>query len=101
MDEINFTSFIVIFSIAIGTYFLRVSGLLLSNTLIQYKKINLFLEYLPAMLLISLIFPAIIKEGIVGVVAAVLITICMYKTQNIFLSMFIGVLTVALYRNII
>jgi len=101
MSEINFTSLIIIFCVAVGTYSLRVSGLLLSNKFVQYKKVNQFLEYLPATLIVSLIFPAIIKEGTVGLIATIFIAVIMYKTKNVFLSMFVGVLIVALSRNFI
>ncbi len=99
MQELNLNLLLIIFLVAIGTYTLRVSGLLLSNKLRKFKNIDIFLESIPATLLIALIVPSIIKEGIVGIVASLVIVFIMYKTKNTFLAMFIGVVIVALNRN--
>ncbi len=99
MDSLNLTALFVIFCVAIGTYTLRISGLLLSNRLIKNENIKVFLDYLPATLLLSLVFPSILKEGLLGAVATIFIAICMYFTRSILLSMITGVLFVALGRN--
>lgn len=99
MQELNLTLLLIIFLVATGTYTLRVSGLLLSNKLKKFKNIDIFLESIPATLLIALIVPSIIKEGIVGILASIIIIFIMYKTKNTFLAMVIGVVIVALNRN--
>ncbi|RXI37148.1 branched-chain amino acid ABC transporter [Malaciobacter mytili] len=99
MQESNLNLHLIIFLVAIGTYTLRISGLLLSNKLKEIKNIDIFLESIPPTLLIALIVPSIIKEGLIGVIASLFIIIIMYKTKNTFLAMFIGVLIVALQRN--
>ncbi|AXH13879.1 AzlD domain-containing protein [Malaciobacter mytili] len=99
MQESNLNLLLIIFLVAIGTYTLRISGLLLSNKLKEIKNIDIFLESIPPTLLIALIVPSIIKEGLIGVIASLFIIIIMYKTKNTFLAMFIGVLIVALQRN--
>jgi len=99
METIDLTSLSVIFLIAIGNYGLKVLGLLFSNKLFGHNKVKLFLEYLPAALLLSLVIPAIIKEGFIGIISILLIALCMYKTKSILLSMVIAVLFVALCRN--
>ncbi len=99
METLNLTALLIIFLVALGTYALRVSGLLFSNRVKNEGKIKIFLEYLPATLLLSLVTPAILKEGIVGVIAMFCIALFMYKTKNIFLSMVVGVLIIALSRN--
>lgn len=101
METINLTTLLVIFLVAIGTFSLRVSGLLFSNKLIGHPKAKLFLEYLPATLLLSLVMPAIIKEGLVGVIATIFIALCIYKTRSILLSLVVAVAFVALCRNFI
>ena len=90
---------IIIFSVAVGTYGLRLSGLLLSGKISNEGRIRIFLDYLPPTLLLSFVTPAILKEGIAGILAMVLIAICMHKTKNVFMSMIIGVVTVAISRN--
>jgi len=97
----EFNSLLIILLVAFGTYFLRVSGLLLSNKIVQEGRVKIFLDYLPSTLLISLILPSIIKEGIIGVITVFLIILCMYKTNNILLSMCLGVFILAISRNFI
>ncbi|AXX86045.1 branched-chain amino acid transport protein, AzlD family [Malaciobacter marinus] len=89
----------IIFFVAIGTYTLRVSGLLLSNKLKKFKNIDIFLESIPATLLIALIVPSIIKIGIIGIFAGFITIFIMYKTKSVLLSMSSAVFIVALYRN--
>ncbi|WP_321313872.1 AzlD domain-containing protein [Halarcobacter sp.] len=95
----NMQVFFIIFIVAIGTYFLRISGLLLSNNLKKYKYIDSILETIPKTLLIALIIPPIIKEGTFGIIASLFVIIAMIKTKNIFISMSIGVFIIYLSRN--
>ena len=60
---LEFSSLILIAIVALGTYSLRVSGLLLSNRLVKEGRIKIFLDYLPATLLLALILPSIIKQN--------------------------------------
>ncbi|ADG91985.1 branched-chain amino acid transport [Arcobacter nitrofigilis DSM 7299] len=90
---------LIIFAVAIGTYFLRVSGLLLSTKLKKLKYVNSLLESIPATLLIALIIPPIIKEGMIGIIASLFVIIVMIKSKNIFLSMSIGVFIIYLSRS--
>ncbi|WP_404319567.1 AzlD domain-containing protein [Malaciobacter canalis] len=90
---------IIIFFVAIGTYTLRVSGLLLSNKLKKFKNIDIFLESIPATLLIALIVPSIIKIGTIGIFAGLITIYIMYKTKSVLLAMSTAVFIVALYRN--
>ena len=99
MSDNEIYALIIIFSVAVGTYGLRLSGLLLSGKISNEGRIRNFLDYLPPTLLLSFVTPAILKEGIAGVFAMLLIAICMHKTKNVFLSMIIGVVTVAISRN--
>ncbi len=89
----------IIFFVAIGTYTLRVSGLLLSNRLKKFKNIDIFLDSIPATLLISLIVPSIIKTGLIGIIASLITILIMYKVKNVLLAMSTAVFIVALYRN--
>lgn len=95
----NMQILLIIFFVAMGTYFLRVSGLLLSDSLKKYKFVNSILETIPTTLLIALIVPPIIKEGLIGIVASLFVIIVMYKTKNIFISMSIGVFIIYLNRS--
>lgn len=99
MNNLDFSALALIFLVALGTYSLRVSGLLLSSKFSNEGRVKIFLDYLPSTLLLALIFPSIIKEGISGIVATCIIVLCMYKTKNIFLSMSLGVLSVFIFRT--
>ena len=100
MSSIDLNALIIIFFVALGTYTLRVSGLLLSSKFVSKEgDLKLFLDYLPSTLLLALVVPSILKEGAIGLVAAFLIFLCIYKTKSILLSLLIGVVTIALYRN--
>lgn len=90
---------IIILFVALGTYLLRISGLLLSTRLKKYKYVDSLLESIPSTLLIALIIPSIIKEGFIGILASVIVIIVMIKTKNIFLSMSIGVFIIYLSKN--
>lgn len=97
--NIDLNAFFIIFCVALGTYTLRYYGLIFSDKLHNEGRVKVFLEYLPATLLLSLVAPAILKEGVLGFVAATSIAVCMYKTKSILSSMVLGVLVVAIGRN--
>ncbi len=62
MNDFTFSALTLIFLVAVGTYRLRVSGILLSSRLSKNRNIELFLDYLPSTLLLALVFPSIVKE---------------------------------------
>lgn len=99
MIEYEIKILLIIAIVSLGTYFLRISGLLLSNKLMKIKNIDIFLESIPSTLLIALIVPSIIKEGLIGIIASFFVVLIMYKTKNIFISMSVGVFIIALSRN--
>jgi len=100
MAEVSINSLLLILLVAVGTYSLRVSGLLLSSKFVKDEgSLKVFLEHLPSTLLLALVVPSILKEGVVGIVASLVIVALMYKTKNILLSMLVAVLIVALSRN--
>lgn len=90
---------IIILFVALGTYFLRISGLLLSSRLKKYKYVDSILESIPSTLLIALIVPPVVKEGVIGILASLVVIMVMMKTKNIFLSMSIGVFIIYLSKN--
>jgi uncharacterized membrane protein len=98
---IDMASLLIIAGVALGTYGLRISGLLLSSKLIGHDNMKVFLEYLPSTLLLSLVAPSIVTEGPTGLIAAMCIVACMYKTKNILFSMIVGIIIVAVSRNVL
>lgn len=102
MAEVDLNALLLIGLVALGTYSLRLSGLLVSNKFVKDEgRIKIFLDYLPSTILLSLVVPSILKEGFIGVFATACIILCMYKTKNILLSMVIAVLIVAFSRDYI
>lgn len=101
MIELTFTSstFMTIGAAALVTYSLRFGGLMLASKLPQSGRFKQFMDALPGTILLSLIVPGIVAAGVIGGVAAGCTAICAYKTKNAFISMLIGVLIVALYRQ--
>ena len=99
MSNAELYALIIIFLVSIGTYGMRLSGLLLSGKISNEGNIRIFLDYLPPSLLLSFVTPVLLKEVLAGIVAFFFIAVCMYKTKNIFLSMIIGVVIIAMSRN--
>lgn len=99
-ENINTSALLLIFLIALGTYSLRLFGILLSSKFVKQEgSLKLFLDYLPSSLLLALVVPSILKEGLIGILASLLIVFCMYKTNNVLLSLLCSVVLVALLRN--
>lgn len=96
----NATAILTIGGAAISVYALRISGLLLADRLPKSRKLKSFMKALPGTILLSLVLPEVLSIGWIGILAAILTGFCTYRTKNVFLSMTLGVLTVALWRNL-
>ncbi len=83
------------------TYALRAGGLLLSEKIPDTGRLKSFMDALPGTILLSLVAPGILSAGFWGILASVAVVICVRKTGNLFLSMMIGVLIVAVQRNVL
>lgn len=101
MTELTLTAstYIMIGAAALVTYGLRFGGLMLASRLPQAGRFKRFMDALPGAILLSLIVPEMVTAGVIGVVGACCTAICAYKTKNSFISMLLGVLIVALYRQ--
>ena len=69
MNNHELYALIIILLVSIGTYGLRLSGLLLSGKISNEGKIRIFLDYLPPTLLLSFVTPVILKEGLADIFA--------------------------------
>lgn len=98
--EFDMAVWLTIAAAALVTYGLRIGGLLLAGRLPQAGRFKVFLDTLPGTILLSLVVPGIIAEGIWGGVAALATGLCTYRTGNLFLSMLIGVGIVAVRRQL-
>ncbi len=85
---------------AIVTYSLRLGGLLLAAKLPQAGRFKQFMDALPGTVLVALVAPGILNSGVWGGIAAFCTGLCAYKTKNMFLAMLVGVVIVALSRQL-
>lgn len=91
-------SFILIIICAIITYLLRFGGLMLADKLPEKGKFKRALNILPAAILLSYVTPDIIKEGIPGAIAAIVIIISTRFSGKVLLSTTLGVITLTLIK---
>ena len=94
-------AYLLIMAAALATYALRLGGLLLADRLPSTGRVRKFMDALPGTILLSLVVPGVISSGIAGCVAAVLTGACAYKTGNVFVSMLLGMATVAIARQVL
>lgn len=91
-------SYLVIVGAAFVTYCLRLGGLLLAGRLPKTGMFKRFMDALPGTILLSLIVPAALAGGLWGLIATACTALCSLKTGNVFISMVLGVMIVALSR---
>lgn len=89
---------LTIFGAAAVTYALRVGGLLLAGRLPKTGRFKRFMDALPGTILLSLIVPAAVAAGPIGWFATLCTGLCSLKTGNVFLSMVVGIVIVAVGR---
>lgn len=89
---------IIIISVAIGTYALRLGGLLLAERLPRRGPVAAGLERLPGIVLLALVVPAVADLGLPGLLAAGLTTIVALATRNPLIAMVAGAGTIAVMR---
>lgn len=92
------TSYLVIAAAATATYTLRLGGLLLAGRLPGSGRFKRFMDALPGTILLSLIVPAALAGGLWSWIATACTALCSLRTGNVFLSMIVGVVIVALSR---
>ena len=86
---------------AVMTYLCRSGGYWLMGRVSMSPRVETGLSYLPGAVLISLVAPAMAREGIPGVCAVVATAVVMRTTNNLLVSMITGVFTVWLVRQIV
>lgn len=91
---------VTIAAAALVTYGLRISGLLLAGRLPQTGRFKVFLDALPGTILLSLVVPGILAEGVWGGVAALATGLITRLTGNLFFAMLVGVGLIAVRRQL-
>jgi len=82
------------------TYGLRLGGLLLADRLPRQGRLKRFMDALPGTILLALVAPAVLAEGLWGIIAIAATVGCVAKTRNLFVAMLAGVAIIALQRHI-
>ncbi len=82
------------------TYSFRLGGLLLAERLPRSGPLRAFLDALPGTILVALVVPSASNSGWQGLIGVAACLTVYFKTKNLLLTMFSGVLTVYLFRQI-
>ncbi len=86
---------------ALVTYACRAGGYWLMGRVTMSPRIEIGLTYLPGAVLISLVAPAMAREGIPGVCAVIVTAVVMRWRNNLLLAMLAGIATVWLVRQVV
>lgn len=86
---------------AIVTYACRAGGYWMMGRVRMSPRIEAGLTYLPGAVLISLVAPAMAREGIPGVCAVAVTAVLMRWSNNLLVSMVGGIFTVWLVRLVV
>ncbi len=89
---------LTIVGMALVTYALRAGGLWLMGRVTLSGRVEAWLRYVPGTVLISLIAPGVLSNGVPGAVAAAATVGVAVRTGNALLAMITGVLVVVVVR---
>lgn len=89
---------LVILGMAAITYGLRAGGLLLGGRLPREGPWARALSALPGVILVSIVLPAMLSEGLFGVLAGTLTALVMLRTRNLVVAMLVGIAFIAAAR---
>ena len=91
---------LAIIAASVITYSFRLGGLLLAERLPRSGPLRAFLDALPGTILVALVVPSALNSGWQGLIGVAACLTVYFKTKNLLLTMFSGVLTVYLIRQI-
>jgi branched chain amino acid efflux pump len=92
---------LTIFLVSAVTYGLRLGGLLLAGILPNRGPVRQFLDALPGTILISLVVPAALQSGTIGMVGLAACLLAYFVTKNLLVTMAAGVLIVSILRQVL
>ncbi len=84
---------------AVVTYATRAGGLWFASRLNLSERAEAWLEQLPGAILVSLVAPAVLTNGLAGALAAVAVLIVASKTGSLPAAMVTGVIAIVVLRN--
>ena len=84
---------------ALVTYATRAGGLWLASRLDLSKRAEAWLEQIPGAILVSLVAPAVLTNGLAGAIAALAVVLVAVRTGSLPAAMIAGVAAIVVLRN--
>lgn len=94
------SALLAIVLMGIVTYATRAGGYWIMGRVTLSPRVAAMLAYLPGAVLTSLVVPAVLGEGIAGVVALGVTAVAMRWRGNLLLAMVAGIVTIQLMRQV-
>ncbi len=91
---------VAIVLMALVTYGCRAGGFWLMGRVSMSHRVEMGLTYLPGAVLVSLVAPAMAREGTPGICAVIVTAVAMRVSNNLLLAMGAGLGTVWLVRQL-
>ncbi|HLW03377.1 MAG TPA: AzlD domain-containing protein [Ktedonobacterales bacterium] len=92
---------VAILGMAVATYVTRAGGLWLMRFVSPSPRVEAWLRHLPGAVLVALIAPAIVEDGMIGAAGALATALIAARTRNLLLSILVGVGLVVLLRHLV
>ena len=88
----------VIFGMAVVTFASRMGGFWLMNHSKSLNGFGRILKHTPGSIISAIVAPAVLLNGVDDTIAAVIVALVMIRSQNLLLSMSIGIAAVLILR---
>jgi uncharacterized membrane protein len=98
--DVDRTVLIAIFGMALVTAATRLGGFWLADRIARSPRIDAMFTLLPGAILVSIVAPAVIREGGNGVLATLAAVLVMRRTGSVLLTLIIGVGAIWLLREV-
>lgn len=85
---------ITMIGMAVILYVMRIAGYLLIRRMAPSPWLDAWLGHIPGATLVALVVPMIVHEGVIGLLAGIVVWLVVLRTGNIVLSMIAGVVIV-------
>ncbi len=95
------TSLLAILLMGLVTYAMRAGGYWFMGRVTLSPRMLAVLSYLPGAVLTALVVPAVLEEGIAGIVALAATALVMWRWGNLLVALVAGVATIWLMRQVI
>ncbi len=89
--QISLQAALTIAGMALVTYLTRISKLWLMSHITLSKRLKAWLGYIPGTVIISIVAPTVFCTGFAEVGAALATVLVAIRTQNVLLSMIVGI----------